>query len=345
MKIGFVVNDIENESPRYTTSALAWEAGRRGHEICYVPVEAFVLGVDCRLAARALRPHKKFSDGQEGLLESLRAAEPERLPLDELDVLMLRNDPAEDVQARPWAHLAGVDFARFAVEAGVMVLNDPDGLVRNVNKLALEHLPPQVRPRSLVSRDMAEIQRFADEQEGPVVIKPLAGSGGRNVFLVREEDRPNLKQMVRAILSEGYVLAQEALPEAADGDLRLIMMNGNILEVDGKAALMRRRPARGEFLSNVRQGAVPEGLAMTEAIREIAARVRPRIVADGLFLVGLDIAGSSLLEINVFSPGGLSRMSQLHGVDFPAAVIDDIERKVSYERPAEGCTNAMLNTL
>ena len=345
MRIGFVVNDMAHETPNYTTTGLAFEALRGGHDVAYVPVDAFSLGGDGRLAAHALRPPKGAEKGQEAMLEGACGAAPERLMLDELDVLMLRNDPADDFQARPWARLAGINFARFAVEAGVIVLNDPDGLARNVNKLSLEHLPPDVRPRSLVSRDVDEIRAFAEEQDGDVIIKPLAGSGGRNVFIVREEDRPNLKQMLLAILTEGYVLAQEALPEAAEGDVRLFMMNGQILERDGKPALMRRRPASGEIRSNIRQGAVPEALDLDDEMRRIAQEIRPRIVSDGLFLVGVDLAGTKLLEINVFSPGGLGRMSQVHGVDFVGAVIDDIERKVSYERPAHGGSNAMLNIL
>ena len=345
MRIGFVVNDLEHEKPSYTTTALALEALRRGHEVRYVPVASFSRGPDDRLGAHVSWPPREAPDDPETFLEELRAAKPERLPIDDLDVLMLRNDPADDFPERPWARLAAVNFARFAVEAGVLVLNDPEGLLRNVNKLSLEHLPPEVRPKALISRDIDEIRAFVEERDTPTVIKPLAGSGGRNVFIVRREDRPNLKQMIGAILTEGFVLAQEAIPEASEGDLRLFLMNGDILEVDGKPALMRRRPSGGEARSNIRQGAAAEEFPMNDAIRRIAELVRPRIVADGLFLVGIDIAGSKLLEVNVFSPGGIGSMRKALGVDFAPPIIDSIEAKVQHRRTGRLWSNAFLNTL
>ena len=345
MKIEFVIKDLEREMAGYTTTGLALEALRRGHEVRYVPVGAFSRGADDRLAAHVSLAPVGATEGPEAFLEAVRVARPERMALDDLDVLMLRNDPADDHPARPWARLAGVNFARFAVEAGVLVLNDPEGLLRNLNKLNLEHYPPEVRPDSLISRDSDEIRRFIDDQEGPSVIKPLAGSGGRNVFLVRAEDRLNVKQMIGAVLSEGYVLAQEAVPEAAEGDIRLFLMNGKILELDGRPALMRRRPSRGDLRSNLRQGGVGEVCELSEGIRRLVQLVNPRIVADGLFLVGLDIVGTKLLEINVFSPGGLGVVKRLTGVDYAPVVIADIERKVNLRPAGPLWSNVFLNTL
>ncbi len=345
MKIGFVINDFEREKPGYTTTRLALEALRRGHEVRYVPVGRFSRGVDDRLGAHASCVPPGATECPEAMLEAVRGTPPKRLALDDLDVLMLRNDPADDFPQRPWARLAPLNFARFAMEAGVVVLNDPDGLLRNVNKLSLEHYPRDIRPGSLISRDIDEIMSFCADHPAGSVVKPLAGSGGRKVFFVREQDRSNLKQIITAVLSDGYALAQEVVPEAAQGDIRVMLMNGDILEVDGTPALMRRKPSVGETRSNIRQGATAEAVELSDAIRTIVHAIKPRLIADGLFLVGIDVAGSKLLEINVFSPGGLGSIARVAGADFTPAILDSIELKVRHRRSGQPWSNAFLNTV
>ena len=121
-----------------------------------------------------------------------------------------------------------------------MVLNDPENLARAINKTYFQHFPEEVRPKTCISRNVDEIKRFIDEQHGKVVIKPLQGSGGKNVFLVGEDERANLNQMIDAVLRDGYCVAQEYLPAAAKGDVRLFVMNGRPLMHDGKYAAFRR---------------------------------------------------------------------------------------------------------
>ncbi|WP_366658538.1 hypothetical protein [Fodinicurvata sp. EGI_FJ10296] len=159
----------------------------------------------------------------------------------------------------------------------MIVLNDPDGLLRNVNKLCLQHYPAEVRPVSLISRDIDEIRAFVGERDAPCIIKPLSGSGGRNVFFLEGQADPNIKQMIEAILSEGFVLAQEAV----SGNLRLFLMNGEILQVGGTAAVMRRRPKAGEKRGNIRQGAVAELHELTPEIHRLAERIPPESCRTG----------------------------------------------------------------
>ena len=156
---------------------------------------------------------------------------------------MLRNDPADD-RDRPWAMTAGIVFGKLAAERGVLVLNDPSGLADALNKMYFQHFPEEVRPRTLITRDAAEIRRFVEAEKGKAVLQPLLGSGGENVFLVEDNDRANLNQMVEAITRDGYVVAQEYLPEASKGDMRLFVMNGRPLQHQGKCAAFRRIGAR-----------------------------------------------------------------------------------------------------
>lgn len=159
------------------------------------------------------------------------------------------------------------------------------------------------------------------------MLKPLQGSKGHGVFLVHPDDEVNLDQMIEALTRDGYLIAQEYVPAAADGDLRLFLLDGHPLELDGACAAFRRVPAPGEARANMRAGATAEAATIDTEVRRLAERIGPRLADDGMFLVGLDIAGNQLLEVNVFSPGGLGSARQTTGVDFAPAVVEAIERK------------------
>ena len=120
--------------------------------------------------------------------------------MDDLDVLMLRNVPSDDFIARPWATTVATEFGRVAMRRGVIVLNDPNGLAKASSKMYLQLFPEEVRPRTLITRDHSEIKAFAKEL-GTIVLKPLQGSGGASVFLVRPDDMPNINQMIDAVIT------------------------------------------------------------------------------------------------------------------------------------------------
>jgi glutathione synthase len=254
----------------------------------------------------------------------------ERICVDDLDVLMLRNDPSVDAISRPWASTAGILFGRLAVRHGVIVLNDPNGLAKAMSKMYFQAFPEEVRPRTLITRDRNEIKAFAKEEGGTIVLKPLQGSGGQSVFLVRPDDVPNLNQMIDAVSRDGYVIAQEYLPAAAEGDMRLFLMNGQPLRYKGKIAAFRRVRSGGDMRSNIHAGGHLRAADVDETALRIAEIVRPKLVVDGMFLVGLDIVGDKLMEINVFSPGGLGSAQKFTGANFSRAVIHALERKVQY---------------
>ena len=130
-----------------------------------------------------------------------------RLVLDELDVLMMRNDPAEDASERPWAVTSGVLFGQLAMSRGVLVVNDPTSLADAVNKTYFQHFPEQVRPRTMISRDPKAISDFVEELKGSAVLKPLQGSGGAGVFLVSAKESPNLTDD-EALSRDGYIVVQ-----------------------------------------------------------------------------------------------------------------------------------------
>ncbi|MFB2120283.1 glutathione synthase [Parapedobacter sp. 2B3] len=329
MTITFVVNQVRKELAGYTTTALAYEAHKRGHTVFYAGVGDLVylpngkIGAHCRQV-----PDREFRS-LNTFLEAVVAEEKVLKSSKTWDVLWLRNDPAADMENRPWAQDAGVLFGQLASQQGVLVLNNPEGLIKASNKMYLQYFPESVRPLALITRNMADVEAFYRDQRHRIILKPLKGSGGKNVFLVDKKDDKNRKQIVEAICRDGFVIAQEYLPAAKKGDIRLFLMDGEPIVKDGKVAAIHRVQQAGEIRSNIHQGAKAKRASMNKEMKAIVDTVGPLLRKDGMFLVGLDIVGYKLMEINVFSPGGLIHASEFHGVDFMEMVITAVEKKIA----------------
>ncbi len=136
--------------------------------------------------------------------------------------------------------------------------------------------------------------------------------------------------MIDAVSRDGFVIAQEYLPAAEAGDMRLFVMNGRPLQVKGKYAAFRRTRSGGDMRSNIHAGGKLAEAAVDQTALHIAEIVRPKLVQDGMFLVGLDIVGDKLMEINVFSPGGLGSAQKFTKINFSKYVINALERKAKY---------------
>ncbi len=338
MRIAFFVNDVATELAKYTTTRLAKRAAEMGHEVFYIGNDDLAYDPDESIRARA----RRATDGRGLDLEAFLEAsvrpddEPERIKIEDLDVLFLRNDPGADPPEQAWTRTVGTIFGELAARRGVVVVNDPTGLSKALNKMYFHHFPAAIRPKTLVTRDREEVQSFLADHGDRAVMKPLQGSGGQNVFLIGPDDGSNFNQMFDAIVRDGYVVVQEYLDAAEEGDVRLFVMNGQPLQVDGSIAAFRRARATDDFRSNVSVGAEAEAVDVSETMRCIVEMAHPKLVEDGMFLVGLDLAGDKLLEVNVFSPGGLGSAERVTGTDFTAAVIGALERKVGHLREYEG---------
>lgn len=330
MRIGFVVNDVGTELPTYTTNRLAMTATNRGHQVWFVGVGDFAFEPDGSLSARARGPAPKKYKSRERYLCDVQGARgsEKQLCLDQLDIVMLRSDPADDAVDRPWAGTAGVAFGQLLSASGVLVVNDPAHLAHALNKAYFQHFPEVVRPRTLISRDAAMITKFIAELGGRAVLKPLQGSGGSGVFQVADEDSPNTNQIIEAISRDGYVVTQEFLNQAGNGDVRMFVMNGRPLMRDGHYAAFRRVNEGKDLRSNMSVGGRAVAVEVTDEMLKLVNMVRPKLINYGMFFVGLDIVGDKLMEINVFSPGGLGSCETLYGTNFAEAVIEDLERKV-----------------
>jgi glutathione synthase len=330
MLIAFFVNDMAREFPNYTTTVLAHQAVLRGHRVCYITPGDFVMLADdsMRIHARMAptKKHKSHTDFFKGL-EAVGEKTTE-LAMTDVDVLWLRNDPSLDAQTAPWAADAGILFGREAVKRGVLVLNDPNSLSLAANKMYFQSFPQAVRAETLITRHAADVKEFAKKHGGECILKPLQGSGGAGVFKVDAENMSNINQIIEAITRDGYIIAQAYVAAAAKGDIRLFIMNGRPLQVGNKYAVLRRVSAKDDIRSNIHAGGKAVAAEVGDKELLVAERIRPKLIADGMFLVGIDIVGDMILEVNVFSPGNLHSCNKLAGINFAEPIIDSVERKV-----------------
>ena len=329
MKIAFFVNGIKNEYPRYTTTILAHECMRRGHEVCYVTPDGFALMPDNKLKIHGWFPPAKKYRTYKSYFEAMQK-EGKRKTVDmaTVDVLMLRNDPSNDAVDRPWAAGVGTLFGNEAAKRGVLVLNDPVGLSAAVNKLYFQNFPEEVRAETLITKSIKDIKAFSRKHNGKIILKPLQGSGGEGVFLMDKDNASNLNQTIDAVSRDGYVIAQAYVAAASKGDIRMFLLNGRPLCIGNKYAVLRRTNAKDDIRSNIHAGGKSVKVEIGETELRVAEVVRPKLIEDGMFLVGIDIVGDKILEVNVFSPGNLFSCSKFADVNFATPIVESIERKV-----------------
>ena len=338
IKLTFVINDIKTEKANFTTTRLARRAIERGHEVSLVSLVDFTYEPDETISALASRPRRDAYDDDQALIDDLQAddAELTKVSITDQDVMLLRADPADELVARPWAPNSGLLFSQLAAKQGVIVLNDPTHLTDASNKTYFQHFPEAVRPVTCITRDADEIKRFIEAQGGKAVIKPLQGSGGQGVFVITPETAMNLNVAIETTVKEGYAIVQEYLPEAANGDLRLITLNGVPLKVEDTYCCIRRYNDTGDGRSNFSAGGQIEVGEVGEDALRMAEICRPKLIRDGMYLAGLDIVGDKMMEVNVDTPGGVNLTEDLTGVNFSGAIIDDMEAKVRLRRHYKG---------
>ena len=228
MRIAFFVNSIEGEHPRYTTTALALAALTRGHDICYLTPGDFVLRPDDSLLVRARTlpgtAYKKVETLLPGAAGRRGRDRDDRCPRDR------RADAAERSLAGCRRAALGGKRRSHVRPAGGRPRRAGAERSRRPRPRPEQALPPgfpqAVRPASLISKSIDEIRAFIDEQPGGVILKPLQGSGGKNVFKIGSSGDSNLNQIFEAVSGEGYLVAQSYIPEAVAGDVRLFLMNG-----------------------------------------------------------------------------------------------------------------------
>ena len=309
LKLAVLMDPIGTIKPKKdTTLALLLEAQRRGHPLFYMEQRDLAVRDG---AAWAKLASLEVADSSSRWFE---LGEPHWRPLAEMDVVLARKDPPFDAQ-----FLYDTLVLEIARQAGVRVINDPQGL-RDYNEKLAAQLFPQCCAPALVARDRDELRRFAREH-GEVVLKPLDGMGGRGIFRSRGDD-PNLNSILETLVGEDarLAMAQKFIPEITAGDKRILMVNGEPVPY-----ALARIPQGSDFRGNLAVGGRGEGVPLSERDRWIAAQVGPELTRHGMLFVGLDVIGDYLTEVNVTSPTCVRELDALFGLNIAGSVFDAIE--------------------
>ena len=226
----------------------------------------------------------------------------------------MRKDPPFDQ-----GYLYATWLLEMAERQGARVFNRPQALRDYNEKLAIARFPEFIAP-TLVSGDAGQIRAFLAEQ-GDIVVKPLNAMGGAGVFRLRPED-PNIGAILESLTRHGAetVMAQRYLPEIRDGDKRILVIDGEPVPY-----CLARIPAEGETRGNLAAGGTGVARPLTERDARIALALGPTLKAAGLLLVGLDVIGDCLTEVNVTSPTCFREITDQTGFDVAAMFMDKLE--------------------
>ncbi|MET0072382.1 MAG: glutathione synthase [Candidatus Thiodiazotropha sp.] len=240
-----------------------------------------------------------------------------RLPLHQLDCVLMRKDPPFDME-----YIYTTYLLEQAETEGCLVVNRPNSLRDANEKLFTSHFP-QCAPPTLVTRNGDEIRAF-HRQHGDVILKPLGGMGGESVFRIAEND-PNLGVIIETLTLHGsrYAMAQRYIPEISEGDKRILMIDGEPIPY-----ALARIPTQGETRGNLAAGGRGEGVPLNERDRWIAGEVGPALKSRGILFAGLDVIGDYLTEINVTSPTCIRELDGLYGLDIAGDLMDAISAKL-----------------
>jgi glutathione synthase len=313
-----IVNDARSLGVGQATTLILARAASLGHTVHVVSCGA--LHVDELGDVRAQAFDVSAAQQPEHVLATIASGQPHEVVLQSYDLVWVRTNPGRDERA--WLHQNVLVLLMLVQAAGVRVINDPVGLQRASSKLYLNAFPEHVRPRTLVSHNPAIVREFIARMDGPCVLKPLRGTHGRDVFKVSGTDADNLNQLLELMTRHDDVIAQEFVPDAVHGDVRILLVDGALFEIDGKCCAVRRRPGGSDFRSNVHAGGSVVRAVLTDVMRETVAQIEPLLVRDGIFFAGLDFIGDKIVEINVFSPGGLGDAQLFEGPDFTSALVE-----------------------
>jgi len=291
-----------------TTFALCLEAQARGHELFhYTPDRLTMRGgtVSARVEPLSVRD-------VEG--DHFTLGEAVRADLSEMDVVLLRQDPPFDMNYITTTHLLE------RIHPKTLVVNDPAWVRNSPEKIFVMEFS-DLMPETLITKDIAEIREFRREF-GDIILKPLYGNGGAGVFHLRDGDR-NLTSLLEmfAQLGPEPIIAQRYLDDVRAGDKRIILIDGE------PVGAINRVPDEGDARSNMHVGGKAVETMMTEREREICDRIGPSLRERGFTLVGIDVIGGLMTEINVTSPTGVREVKKFGGADIAALFWDAVEAK------------------
>lgn len=306
----FVLDPIQRLRPTKDSSVALMQAAQRAGQQVWVatPADLSVTGLEpgheplVRAQPITLADIHPTAGGWELPEPWYSLGEATWLPLTHFPRVWMRKDPPVDE-----AYLYATHLLELAAFKGVRVLNHPASLRSWNEKLGALRYSHLMAP-TLVSANVEQLSGFAAEQ-GEVVLKPLGGRAGQGVVRTAA-DAPGLRALLELVTQQQQlpVMAQAFLPAVSAGDKRILLVDGEPL------GAINRRPADGDFRSNLAVGGEPEPTELSERERQICAELAPALRSEGLFFVGIDVIDGRLSEINVTSPTGVREVERLGGV-------------------------------
>ena len=313
MKFGVVMDPIGSISfKKDSTLSILLEAQSRGHRLVYMEPSSLFLKED---GPHALSQKLKVKDDPENWF---KLSENTITSLADLDLIIMRQDPPFDAN-----YIYNTYVLEAAEREGVVVVNKPSSL-RDCNEKVFATEFPQCCTPFLVTSNQELLRGFIDEHLDTVV-KPLDGMGGSSIFRVRSLD-PNVAVILENMTENGFtkVMIQKYIPEITEGDKRILLIDGSPM-----GGAVARVPAEGELRGNLAAGANAVAKSLTSKDRWICDQVGPRLKELGLTLVGLDVIGDYLTEINVTSPTCFREYKNLCDIDVSSDLLDCLEGKIS----------------
>ncbi|MEZ5790169.1 MAG: glutathione synthase [Nitratireductor sp.] len=309
LKIGVQMDHISTVGIRGdSTFAMCLEAQARGHTLFhYTPNRLQLNGntVSARIEAMQVRDVEgdHYTLGEAVLTD-----------LSSLDVILLRQDPPFDMSYITTTHMLE------RIHPHTLVVNDPASVRNSPEKILVTEFP-ELMPETLITRDFGAIRDFR-RKHGDIIVKPLFGNGGAGVFRIAEGDQnlSSLLEMFEGLFREPLI-AQRYLADVRKGDKRIILIDGE------PVGAINRVPAEGDARSNMHAGGRAEHSELTAREREICATIGPRIKELGFILVGIDVIGDFITEINVTSPTGIREVKRFSGTDIAALFWDAVEKR------------------
>ncbi len=312
MRFLFIVDPLESlKAYKDSSVAMMRAAQSRGHAL-WACEQTGLHWLKGRTATRATR--LSLADNDE---DWYRAHETEARALADFDAVLMRKDPPFDLE-----YVASTWLLSAAVREGARVFNSPDAIRDHNEKLAIAEFARFTAP-TLVTRDPASLHAFIDEQRD-VVLKRLDVMGGENIFRVRLDD-PNRNVIVEVMSQDArrMVMAQRYIPEIAQGDHRVLLIDGEVVPY-----VLARIPKAGESRGNLAAGARGVAKPLSARQREIAQALGPVLAKRGLLVVGLDIIGDWLTEVNVTSPTCFREIQDQTGHDVAGMFLTALEKSV-----------------
>ena len=314
MRVLFILDPLPQiKTYKDTSYAMMVAASARGHEIHVCgPGELWFDGAQVCVAATRLELQGAGKD------DWYLLSEPDEQPLQFFDATLMRKDPPFDLE-----YLYATMLLERAVAQGARVFNDPRAIRDHNEKLAITEFPHFTAP-TIVTRDPRRLRAFVAEH-GQAIFKLLDGMGGTSIFQAREGDA-NLSVIIETMNQFGArsVMAQRYLPEISEGDKRILLIAGEVVPFS-----LARIPQKGESRGNLAAGGTGRAQPLSARDREIAEALAQPLWERGLLLVGLDVIGGCLTEINVTSPTCFQEITQQTGYDVAEKFVTALEAAVA----------------